>query len=180
MIFIPTKNELKSEYPILADEAVYPEFKTLNDSEMRLGFYYACKGSVYINLKEENRITDILIKQKDLVFKNEQKSKFINLDFTEELEISFITWSKFVPDIRLMGYNAIYSIMKDCLKVANEDLDKYIQTDVSDLKTMMSMKIEVAKNIGEIIRQVEQGFGVAKKYRKEESESKLTELEKNM
>lgn len=172
-IFLPTAKSLREEYELLNE---YEEFKNLSDNEMRLGFYYACKSSKYINFEASKRIIEILKHQKDLTFSDRERDNFTRLHFSDELISSFTIWGSFLPDIRMRGKNIMDSVLKNCETVALIDITKYLDIDVGDSKSFMDMQINIVKNIPEIIRVAEQGFGVQKKKDKKE-DSKTTDLE---
>jgi len=173
MIFTPNTKPLREEYELLND---YEEFKNLSDKEMRLGFYYACKGSKYINFEPRKRIVEILKHQKDISFSDKETEKLTSLLFSDELTNSFIVWGSFLPDVRMRGKNIMDNVLKNCETVALIDVNKYLETDVGDSKSFMDMQINIVKNLPEIIRVAEQGFGVQKK-KEDTKENKTTDLE---
>jgi hypothetical protein len=159
MIFKPSSRPLKEEYESLND---YEEFKTLSDKEMKFGWYFSCKDSPFIHLEQDERIGRIL-SLKLLEFSDSERNKYMNLKLSDEVIASFALWEKFIPHIRERGKKIIDAIIANCEKVSAQDVDKYLNTDPGDAKSFMDASINIAKNLPEMIRVAEQGFGVTKK-----------------
>lgn len=184
LLFGP-KNEkdLKRQYPELGKE---PEFASLTVGEMLFVWWFSNPTSPLVaddNLDDKMRA----VKAYDQSFKNsknhDRKEDYFSLNFPDKIRLAIDRMRRFNPTVRIRAKFMVETILKKYEELVDVNLEDFEEIDEeSGTKktnwTGRNQYVNSTKNIAEalpaLIRQVEEGFGVADAKNVESGEKAIT------
>jgi len=158
-VFVPGKRDMKVEYPELSE---IEAFSTMNDKDIRLCWYYACKSSEFNNIDDNN-----LRMQKSLEkaygknwFSNPTAKKLAMWDIPDYIKMGMEAMANFSPQHRSEA-NALMSMMfKNLQLVVDVDSEMFEMWTPSERKAYVQLVSETAATLPNIVSQLERGFAV--------------------
>lgn len=163
-IFQPSGKDMRIEYPELND---IPEFEKLKGTELKFVWYYSNRTSPYYTIRNPKMK---VLKCMELAFggniSSDMNSRYQAGNFPEYIRIAMDRMQRFSPSTRLRAKITIEKIFENLEKITelnHEDL-----VDLQSRKEYANLAVTVTKNMGDIVKQMENAFGV--KYHNQEEE----------
>ena len=163
-LFVPTTKDLRQEYSELLS---VPEFTQLTQKEMNFVWGFANKTSTFSAIKnEKDRVLKCLHYIADEI-SGKQVEDYSNLNFPLHISTAIERMSRFDPYLRTQAKNLTEVIFENIKKVVNQDPAEI--KDMDDKKKYIALSLDVLKSMPELIRQLENGYGITEvKTKKEE------------
>ncbi len=154
------------DYPELSE---YEEFTVLNLKDFRFVWQYANKTSPTEGNKKKSYIA-VYGETNDT-----RMSKFLDGSFPADIRAAIEVMKNFSPSVRMKSKMMVEKIFNDYDQIANIDLTGL---ENEECKKVMSMKQDVVKNLPDIIRRMEEGFGIKLEEKKESDNRENTLMDK--
>ncbi len=152
-LFKPDKINVFRDYPELND---YPELKALSHDEMLFVWKYANDTSE-INGIENDKVRSK--KAYKLVFgetNDTQQQKYAACDFPPHVRAAVEVMASFKPSARMRAKLMVEKTFEDYETILHADLP----TEVDELKKVMELRLKISKDLPDLIKLMEQGFGI--------------------
>lgn len=166
-LFFPTERDMKVEYPELTE---IEEFEKLKGSELKFVWFWANRTSPYYSMKHEKIKVQACIRDAfgDSLTGDEYK-RYLSCNFAEHILIAIDKMEKFSPSTRLRAKMTIEKIFTNLEKIT--DIEKTDLIDLQSRKEYANLAVTVSKNMGDIVKQMENAFGI-RYHNSEEKEEK--------
>lgn len=160
-LFRPSKIAMLREYPELR---TFDEFKELSNDDLNFVWWIANATS------ELSNITDLKERRKQAYIKvwgkeNTDQILYLEGRYSEKVRAAIERMKNFNPSVRMRAKMMLYKTMNDFEGIINVDITTI--TDPDELKKHTDVRTKVLGALPDIIRQLEQGFGIS-----EEAEEK--------
>ncbi len=167
-LFRPTDKDMKMEYPELDD---IKEFTKLSGGEMRFVWYWANRTSPFYGNKNKKIKAQSCINAsfKNGLHGNEYK-RYMSGNFPDILRVAMEKMESYSPSIRMQAKMAIEKIFQNLQTISDMRTEDLI--DLQSRKDYATLAVTVSKNMGDVVRQMENAYGVS--YHSTEAEEKVS------
>lgn len=165
------EKDLKRQYPELNDVA---EFKKLTTGELLFVWWYSNQTSPLVkdeNLAEKQRAMGAYDKAFKSHANEQRKIDYYSLNFPDYIRLAIDRMKKFEPSIRIRSRMISETILENFEKMSKVNMDDFVETDENGAKTInwtgrnnyVTSAKTILNTLPDLIRQVEEGFGVKDK-----------------
>ena len=174
-IFKPGDAEMQQQYPELKAEKA---FKTLTNSQLMFVWYYANKTSPFRDLPDHKKINQAWMSSGfDAGNKNHLKLKHMN-KWPDHIEKAMEKMAEYNPDLRFQANIATANIFNNMkLLIATNESELKLK-EPNHQKQYMDMVIGISKEMPNIIKKLEEGYGITTgkvKVKNQEKETRLAD-----
>lgn len=158
-VFVPGKRDMKVEYPELSE---IEAFSTMNDKDIRLCWYYACKSSEFNSIDDNNLRMQLSLEKAygKNWFSNPTAKKLSMWDIPDYIKIGMEAMANFSPQHRSEA-NALMAMMfRNLQAVVDVDTETFEMWTPSERKAYVQLVSETATTLPNIVSQLERGFAV--------------------
>jgi len=168
-LFPVTDKDLRLEYTELGE---VEEFRQLTQKQMTFVWLFANKTSPYSSVPISERVLKCLHVLKDELT-GTTIEEYSLLIFPPNISAAIDRMKKFNPFIRTQAKSLTEIIFKNIKKIVNVNMDELVEME--DKKKYVDIAMGVAKNMPELIRQLENGYGVRETKSAKEEKKKDTQ-----
>lgn len=155
-IFEPSDKDMRIEYPELND---IPEFEGLSGTELKFVWYWSNRTSPYCGMKNiKFKTTKCISASFGDGAKKEQYSRYMANSFPEKIRIAMDRMERFSPSTRLRAKLTIEKIFENLEKITEITEEDFM--DLQSRKEYANLAVTVTKNMGDMVKQMENAFGV--------------------
>lgn len=166
-LFYPkSTRDLRFQYPELAKEKA---FENLSPLEVLFCWYHSNPTSPYFNMKNETERIKISIEKSfgDKMADN-IRTNYLSNKIPDRVRIGMKRMSEYVPDIRFEARQLAIQQLNHLKSMANVTDEDFYIVDANGKKTIdwnarkayVSVSVDIQKALPDLIKQVEQGFGI--------------------
>ena len=140
------------------------EFNTMPDADIRFCWYFACPSSPYSSgLTDEDRLfSSVRDAYGENYYTNKAAMALMKNEFSAEI-IAGINRMKIIsPSYRSRANAMLHKILDNMDILINVPKSQLLVMDSSQKKAFVSVSVDVANNLPNIINQLEGGFSIAK------------------
>jgi hypothetical protein len=169
-----TKKALKKQYPELDNE---PAFKGIEGADILFAWYIGIPNSPVD--QESPDAMRYRIAAATCFPEGEKRQAFGSGDFPEEIKFAIEKFKKYSPEARAAAKNIVQKIFNNFEKLVNvdvekdflitrkvgkgEDAEEITEIDWTGRKQYVDSATTISKNLPELLKQVEEGFGITEK-----------------
>ena len=160
-IFEPLSDDrsLKTDYPELSD---VDEFRDLSAKEMLLVWYFANKTSPFAAIKS---VRTRMEKSIERVYKNnalsqENRSALLTGVYPTKLKTAFDRMAKYDANVRSQANSMIQRIFDNYSNIVSLRRDEIQELDDEQKAAYVNTASKVAKDLPDLVRQLESGYGI--------------------
>lgn len=166
-----TGEDLRITYPEISE---YEELKRLTKKELIFVWYYSNKTSPYHTIENATKkvVKCIQILKDDI--SEDDLERYLDLKFPAHIQNAINVMGNFDPKLRSVGKTVTGQILDNIRKAVSEDVDNY--TEAGDKKSFIDMCINIGKNLPDLIKSLESGFGISNTKVKEIEEVRFDKL----
>lgn len=158
-VFVPGKRDMKIEYPELSE---IEAFSTMNDKDIRLCWYYACKSSEFNSIDDNNlRMQSALEKAYGKNwFSNPTAKKLAMWDIPDYIKMGLEAMANFSPQHRSEANAMMQMMFKNLQSVIDVDPETFEMWNPGERKAYVQLVRETSDTLPNIVSQLERGFAV--------------------
>lgn len=187
LLYGPRDNEdLRKTYPELSDHA---EFKKISKEELLFVWYISNKSSPIDPLWLESTKYATAA---SIAFKNNPKKRedFANQQISEDVKVAMKKMATFNPKARAIAKRMIQSVFLNLQKIANVDINNFVteeegkdgekvkKIDWTARKQYVDMSQKISEMAPQLVKQMEEGFGIEIKKKDEEGMKAIDKFHK--
>jgi hypothetical protein len=166
-IFVPSKQDYRTEYPELTE---MEEFEELSDYELKFVWYYSCKSSPIIKIKPADRaIAAVEAAYPEKERFGDSYKRLRTGDFDPLMQNAIRRMSTFNPSKRNKASKMIEKILNNYESLIDIEKERLQIMEFSEKKAYIEMTKTVSEVLPKIIDQSERNFGVSKRKPKKDN-----------
>ena len=153
-LFKPSDIDLFREYPELKE---YIEFSNLKNDELLFAWHYGNPTSDIAVLKDKK---DRIEKAYHKVWGKTNDTRMVqyfNGDFPENVRTAIDKMMSFKPSARMRAKLMTEKTFNDFEEIMHQDITGL---DTADIKKVAELKMDISKQLPDLIKQMEAGFGI--------------------
>jgi hypothetical protein len=173
MALFEIKDKTKSLAQLYPELGKMSEFKNITVKESHFVWYYACKDSPCIDIKDDfKRAASAYYESFGEGSDSNHKELYLSLRFPSNVKIAIDRMSKFIPDVRSQAKTAIGKTVDNMIKILNYDVDGALAkinddgvayADWQSINAWASSIQKIREELPSAITQLEEGFGASNK-----------------
>lgn len=157
-LFRPHKGDIRTEYPELNE---YEEFRDLTRHQILFVWYYGNPTSEFSDLEEgSEKIGKCIFKSYGNSFPERIKPKWLAGNFPTEIKDALIVMGNFMPGYRHMAKVTLEKSFRNLEKMLKKEPAEIEEMSVEDQQKYMRMVFSASKELPDLLKRLEQGFGV--------------------
>jgi len=163
-IFEPTDKDMKIEYPELSGMT---EFDNMPNNDIKFCWYFGCKSSPFFGLPDETeKVNSVREAYGADYLEIKQAVDIIKDIYSSEIIAGINRMKIFSPALRSRANAMLTKILDNMDKAINIQEEQLMAMDSSGKKAFISLSVDVANNLPNIVNQLEGGFSLSKAIKK--------------